>query len=106
MLNILRILFLLALLLGLVFLQIFLSKKSSRVPGLILPFLSFLFGLLFPLNMAALPGISLTAMLFQLFLVFLLGNIPTLILLLIYFLCRKKLSQGKQLNKMHIQDLH
>ena len=43
--------FLLVLLAGGVFLQIFLSKRESRWPGLVLPLLAFLQSLLLPLNL-------------------------------------------------------
>ena len=38
-------------------------------------------------------------------LLFLMYNIPTLVLLGIYFACREKYSRKKQLDKMNIQDL-
>ncbi len=98
-------LFVILLMGGVVLLQIFLSKKEGRIPGLVLPVTAFLFSLLYPLNMAA-PAGGLTAGFFlQLLLVWLMGNIPTLILLTIYFACREKQRRHKQLDKMNIQDL-
>ena len=64
--------------------QVFLSRAERKWPGLIFPILTFLFGLLYPLNMRA--GAPLGQVLF----VWLLGNIPTLILLAIYFASRSK----------------
>ena len=99
--------FILALLLlaGIVLLQIFLSKRESKWPGLVLPIMAFLFGLLFPLNMAV-PSEGMSAgFVFQMLLVWLLGNIPTLILLAVYFACRGRQRRRKQLDKMNIQDL-
>lgn len=101
------IVFLLAILLlaGIVFLQIFLSKKESKWPGLVLPILAFLFGLLFPLNMTV-PSEGVSAgFILQMILVWLLGNVPTIIFLSIYFACRGKQRRRKQLDKMNIQDL-
>ena len=46
------LLFLLAILAGIIWLQIYISKKESKWPGLVMPIISFLFGLLYPLNMA------------------------------------------------------
>lgn len=43
---------------------------------------------------------------FQMILVWLLGNIPTFVLLAIYFACRGKQHRNKQLDKMNIQDLN
>lgn len=43
---------------------------------------------------------------FQMILVWLLGNIPTFVLLAIYFACRGKQRRNKQLDKMNIQDLN
>ena len=37
--------------------------------------------------------------------VFLLGNIPTIVLLAIYFACREKYRKKKQMDRMNIQDL-
>ena len=100
--------FILAILLlaGIVFLQIFLSKREDKWPGLVLPIMAFLFGLLFPLNMIA-PSEGVSAgFVFQLILVWLLGNIPTILLLAIYFGCRGKQRRRKQLDKMNIQDVN
>ena len=69
-----------AFLIGIVLLQIFLSRTERKWPGLILPVISFLFGFLYPFNMSA--GASI----WQVFFVWLLGNIPTIILPVISFL--------------------
>lgn len=90
---------------GIIVLQIFLSKRESKWPGLVLPIITFLFGLLYPLSMAAPAGGVTASFIFQMILVWLLGNIPTIILLAIYFGCRGKQRRNKQLDKMNIQDL-
>lgn len=90
---------------GIVCLQIFLSKRESKWPGLVLPILAFLFSLLYPLNMIA-PDEGVTvSFIIQMLIVWLMGNIPTIILLAIYFGCRGKQRRNKQLDKMNIQDL-
>ena len=90
---------------GIILLQIFLSKRESKWPGLVLPIIAFLFGLLYPLNMVA-PSEGVTAgFIFQMILIWLLGNIPTIVLGAIYFGCRGKQRRNKQLDKMNIQDL-
>ena len=93
------------LIVGIVCLQIFLSKRESRWPGFVLPVLAFLFGLLFPLNMIA-PDEGITvSFIIQMLIVWFIGNIPTIILLSIYYGCRGKQRRNKQLDKMNIQDL-
>lgn len=100
-----RFLFAEFLIVGGVLLQIFLSKRESKVPGLVLPALAFLLGLLFPLNMSV-PSAGVTvSFILQMLVVWLFGNIPTLILLAIYFGCRGKQRRRKQLDKLNIQDL-
>lgn len=95
----------LLLLAGIILLQIFLSKRESKWPGLVLPIIAFLFGLLFPLNMVA-PAEGVTAgFIVQMIIVWLIGNIPTFVFLAIYFACRDKKQRNKQLEKMNIQDL-
>lgn len=95
----------LLLLVGIILLQIFLSKRESKWPGLVLPIIAFLYGLLFPLNMVA-PAEGVTAgFIVQMIIVWLIGNIPTIVFLAIYFGCRDKKLRNKQLEKMNIQDL-
>lgn len=69
-----------AFLIGIVLLQIFLSRTERKWPGLILPVISFLFGFLYPFNMSA------GTLIWQVFFVWLLGNIPTIIFSC-YLLC-------------------
>lgn len=103
--TLIAILIFLVLVVGTILLQIFLSKRESKWPGLVLPIIAFLFGLLYPLNMIA-PSEGVTVgFVFQMILVWLLGNIPTIIFLAIYFGCRGKQRRNKQLDKMNIQDL-
>lgn len=92
----------LVLIVGLILLQIYLSKRESRWAGLMLPIISFLISFIYPLNMA-IP--SAGRYIVSLILGWLLANIPTIILLTIYFACRGKQNRNKQLDKMNIQDL-
>lgn len=90
---------------GIIFLQIFLSKQQSRVPGLVLPIMAFFFGLTYPLNMMV-PAEGVNAgFLMQMLLTWLLGNTPTIVFVAIYFGCRGKQSRSRQPEKMNIQDL-
>lgn len=99
------LLILLALMVGVVLLQIYLSKMESKWPGLVLPALT---GILALLSLLGLLGyapqnnwesvrLALTTLLVQ--------SIPTVILLGIYFACREKRRVNDQLEKMNIQDL-
>ena len=89
-------------LIGLVVLQVFLSKRESKWPGLILPLLSLLISLLLVLNVTVhngeFPWGPILASL-------ILGNIPTVILLAIYWACREKFRKKSELDKMQIDDL-
>lgn len=91
---------------GVIILQIYLSKRESKWPGLVLPIIAFVFGLLYPLNMIVPSEGVNVGFVFQMIWVWLLGNIPTFVLLAIYFACRGKQRRNKQLDKMNIQDLN
>ena len=91
---------------GIVLLQVYLSKRESSWPGLVMPIIAFFFGLLYPFNMIA-PSEGMTpGFIVQMIIVWLLGNIPTILFLAIYFGCRGKRRRNKQLDKMNIQDLN
>lgn len=93
----------LLLLVGGVLLQIFLSKRESRWPGLVLPLLTFLCSLLGPLNVADTGSVSRNVLLVAVTL--LAGNIPTLVLLAIYWAAREKYRVRDQMEKMGKQDI-
>ena len=97
------LLFLLAALVGGIFLQIFLSRRESRWPGLVLPLLSFLLSLLNVLNIADTGSVSENVLL--VLVTVLIGNIPTLVLLAIYWAAREKRRIRAQMDKMNIDDL-
>lgn len=99
------LLFILALLAGGIFLQIYLSKRKSRWLGLILPGIPFLYSLLMVFSAAVYDGMTGSHIFVLLASVFLLSNIPTIIFLGIYFGCRGKMKLRAQLDKMNIQDL-
>ena len=102
----LALLILLLLGVGGILLQIFLSRRENRWPGLVLPLLSFLCSLLPVLNLTDTGSVSgniltvLTALLA--------GNIPTLVLLAIYWAAREKRRikrQMEQIGKIDVGDL-
>ena len=90
------------LIVGGVLLQIFLSRRKSRWPGLILPLLTFLYALALTLNVTSTDGAFPWGALLA---TFLLGNIPTLVLLAIYWAAREKFRVKDQIDRMNIDDL-
>ena len=88
---------------GIVLLQIFLSGRERRWPGLVLPGITFLYSVLALLSVAAMG--SVVEMVVAILVVAVLYNIPTLILLAIYFACRGKRRKRGELNRMKIEDL-
>lgn len=95
--------FVLVVLVGGILLQIFLSKRESRWPGLVLPLLAFLWSLLGPLNVMDTGSVARNILLVLVTL--LAGNIPTLILLAIYWAVREKRRVRDQIDKMKIDEL-
>ena len=109
----------LIIIIGMTVLQIFMSKKQNKWLGLILPAITVFFSIIAVLgissyttlteqsgkvilNTVQIPKISvlLTALY-----VFVLYNIPTAILLGIYYACRENIKKNKEMEKMSIQDL-
>ncbi len=99
-----RTLLLVLLMIGAVVLEMYLSRKPGRWPGLVLPIAAFLLSLLYPLSMANLGG-STAALIAQVLLVWLLANIPTAILLAIYASGRGRVRRMREQEKMRAQDL-
>lgn len=119
-------------LIGGICLQVYLSKMESKWPGLILPGITLGFSILSVLSMAAFSSMtlqtqviiengqlieqvltntenstitSLPPAIFSAFSIFILSNIPTALLLVIYVSCRPKKKRAIELEKMNIQDL-
>ena len=99
-----RTLLLILLMIGAVLLEMYLSRKPSRWPGLVLPITAFVISLIYPLNMANLGG-DTAALIAQVLLVWLLANIPTFVLLAIYFAARRRIGRSRAQDKMRAQDL-
>lgn len=91
---------------GLIILEIFLARMERWWPGLLPPLFTFLWALLLSLlNVAFIRGsiwMCIVTVLFAL----LLFNVPTYVLLAVYFICREKRKKKKMLDKMNIQDLN
>lgn len=90
---------------GAIALQVFLSKKQNKFIGLILPTIAFLFSLIMVLNVVFEETMTNWQVFFTLFSTFFIGNIPTIILLAIYFGIREKLKIESELDKTRIKDL-
>ena len=90
------------LIVGGILLQIFLSRRKSKWPGLILPLITFLYALALMLNVTSTDGAFPWGPLLA---TFLLGNIPTLVLLAIYWAVREKFRIRDQIDRMNIDDL-
>ncbi len=92
-------------LIGIAFLQIFLSTKENKRLGLILPGINFvistLISLIYLLN-ALTPDVSIFI---GILIVFIAYNVPTVILMAIYYACRNKYKKKHEIDKMNIQDL-
>ena len=85
-----RIIVLLAILAAIIISQIYLSKRENKWCGLILPIISFLFALLIvPLNtMLPASGINMDYIVNRVC-AFVVYNIPTVVFMVIYIVCRK-----------------
>lgn len=97
------LLVLLVLMVGGILLQIFLSKRESKWPGLVLPVISFLWSLLYLFNL--MDTGSVVQNILMAILTILLTNIPTLVLLAIYWAVREKRRKRSEIEKMNIDDL-
>ena len=79
----------LSILTGGILLQIFLSKRESKWLGFILPSITYFFSVLTVFSLTLTNSMTWWDIFVLISLTFLLANIPTLILLAIYFACRK-----------------
>lgn len=97
----------LAILIGIVALQVFLSRRKAWWPGLVLPACT-LPGVLLILPNVLLNALGQAENMVQVLLAVLssaLLLLPTLALTAIYLFCRRRYRQKKQIDKMNIQDL-
>ena len=110
--NPIRWFVILALIAAVCALEVFLAKRKSRWPGLVMPVLWFVYILL--MTVAAVAGyaraygepLPLSAgLVWSALLSLVQANIPTYVLLAVYFFCRSGRRRRKQLDKMQVQDL-
>ena len=90
---------------GAVVLQIFLSRSKRKWPGLILPVLTFIYSLIGVLSIASFKAASGASVAGLVIMVLLLMNIPTVILLAIYFVVKERNRKNKEIDKMNIKHL-
>lgn len=130
--TIILMLVVLIILIGVVLLQILLSKAQNKWLGLILPLITLCFSIIAVLGIAAFtslttetltitengevieeiikntpkqPIANVSTTVFTVISVFIIYNIPTVILLAIYAACRGKKKKNLELERMNIQDL-
>lgn len=84
--------------------QVFLSKREDKISGLVLPILSFINSLIRIIGLMG-YGLDKKDMFTASMTILVVFNIPSLIFLVIYFLCRKNKTLEKEIEKMNIQDL-
>lgn len=99
----LRIILFILLMAGVVLLEMYLAHRPCRWPGLVLPIVSFLISLIYPLSITNLGDMS--AAIAQAVIVLVLANIPTAVLLAIYFAARRRVRRTREQNRMSAQDL-
>ena len=127
--TIILLFLMLAVFAGIIILQIFLSKKESKWPGLILPFISLGADLVIVLGVVlfsvvgepvagsvngaaadgrvyVIDGDALPMMIIQAVNILLLFGIPTVVLFAVYAACRGKRKKRRALDKMNVQDLN
>lgn len=104
---------------GVIALEVYLSRRESKVPGLVLPAITFSGELFILLNVVtnvvmtsaadnAVGGVDsydVFVTVVNTVLTLLVISMPTIVLLVIYFLCRRGMNRKKQIEKMNIQDL-
>ncbi len=106
MINGYKLAFLIACLVGIILLQVFLSKKNSKWLGLILPTISLAYSVIAVLGFANYDGQTGLGAFMSLVLILVYSNIPTALFLIIYFHYKEKRKKLSELDKMNIHDLH
>jgi len=86
-------------------LEVFLARRESIWPGLILPIFAGLYAAAMALSYTAAPAAPWYLVLGGVLAVFLVSGIPAFLLLIVFFICRSGRRRKKQLEKMNVQDL-
>lgn len=90
---------------GIIWLQVFLAKKENKILGLILPFISFTYSLLKVLSIPIVDNMTAWEVCRLIASTFIIINISTIIFIAIYWGYRKNTTRKRNLEKMNIQDL-
>ena len=97
----------LAMIVGLTFLQIYLSKQNNKTPGLIIPAIIFILSVIYSVpnfmhafNVSFSPGAFFASLM-----ILLIYNVLTIIYVFIYLHLRNKINKTSEINKMNVQDL-
>lgn len=85
-------------------LEVFLARRESIWPGLVLPILAGLYAVVMVLSYTAAPDTPWNQVLGGVLAVFLVSGIPAFLLLMVFFICRSGRRRKKQLEKMNVQD--
>ena len=93
--SMMTFLFFIVLPIGLCVLEIFLSRMDNKYIGLILPAITFIYSLIALLSFAIFDGATTGEIVVSMLTTFLGTNLPTLILLGIYFLCRENMQPAR-----------
>ena len=122
------LLVLLAFAVGVILLQVFLSKRRGRWFGVILPVISFLVSVMMVISIISYTNIGITShsvtengvivsheiqdtradfdgVVGQVAVTFVMFNIPTVILVAVYVACRERGTGRSEMEKMRVQDL-
>jgi hypothetical protein len=97
-----KCLILITFLMGIIILQIFLSKRENKWFGLILPMVNVIASMMAVYGMAFFQKKSVTEIIVQFFVIFISWNISTISLISIYFTCREKVKKKKEMDKVNI----
>lgn len=87
---------------GVAYFQSILSSKSNKFLGLIFPLITFIGSIILAFMTISIINFSFTDIFRFIFIMF---NIPSIVLLVIYYLGRKEIERNKELDKMNLQDL-
>jgi hypothetical protein len=98
--------FFLLIVIGGICLQIFLSRKENKWFGLILPFIFLAYSVVMMLSILVYESMTAWEIFSLILSTFFIANIPTGVLLAIYFGCREKFKRRRELDKMKAQDLN
>lgn len=82
-------------------LQVFLSKRKNKWLGLILPMIGVLFSIMILITGPVIEGLSVLERNLLSIMILFVYNIPTIVLVAIYFACREKFKKKKEIDKMN-----